>query len=820
MAETKKTDASKKGAIATALISGLIIAICASALTLFLMPSWEQNAQDTQHEMQAQVRAQAISSTLKQLNNNLRSVANTSNLHQGLSEADKTSLQAMSVRLTPRISNANSALLIPANRYGSTQLLALGLELRNNIEKNLVNQTARGEEALPQAYLYQNQAEFSIATAVRSPRSNRVVAVLLARYSGDTLKDDLESADQNGDTSSITQITAQNQLVLSTTSTTQQTANGSTLIPNSNWNAQYIAGTTTLAKSIFPLPLALLLAFLPVLIVPLWQILALRKRENLLQHDIKTLAEYINKLGKGDSRMPPALNDLRLKPLVNATGSLRSKSPKTTKNADESALSPTASKAAQEPGRETSKNKPKPAPKVEMAEHIFRAYDIRGIADQELSNQTVKALGLAIGSEASARGHTQIALACDGRLSSPRIKAAIVAGLKASGQQIIDIGCAPTPLLYFATHELNTNAGIMITGSHNNAEYNGLKLVLEGKPLAGEHIQNIKQRIVDGNYTTGEGSISEDNVNLTYIEKIITDIAIAAPLKIAMDAGNGMAGDLGPRLFEELGCEVIALHCEIDGNFPNHAPDPTRKENLADLSQCVLKSQADIGLAFDGDADRLIVLDSNGEMVEPDALLMLLAQDVVSRNPGADIIYDVKCTRHLGNLISSLGGRPIMWKSGHSFIKEKMLETGALLGGEYTGHICFKERWYGFDDGLYAAARLIEIVSMSGLSLNELLAEFPSSVCTPEIIIETGEKQKFNFVSMLSELGDFGDGKVSKLDGLRVDFKNGWGLVRASNTGPAITMRFEADDDAAIQKIQGLFREQIGLINPALAEEF
>lgn len=281
-----------------------------------------------------------------------------------------------------------------------------------------------------------------------------------------------------------------------------------------------------------------------------------------------------------------------------------------------------------------------------------------------------------------------------------------------------------------------------------------------------------------------------------------------------------MAGEIAPLLLEALGCEVVPLFCDVDGNFPNHAPDPSRAENMEDLAEAVINYGADLGVALDGDGDRIGVVTSDGTFVEPDRLLMLFAQDIVSRNPGADIIYDIKCTRHLNAVISKFGGRPIMWKSGHSLIKEKMLETGALLGGEYTGHICFKERWFGFDDGIYSAARLIEIITTSGMTLEDLLAEFPTSVATPEIILETGDTQKFELVDALIDSAQFGSGKITTLDGIRVDYPDGWGLVRASNTVPALSLRFEADSDEALQRIQTVFREQLGIVNPQLANAF
>jgi phosphomannomutase/phosphoglucomutase len=818
MADKGKPNDALKTNLPPALISGAIALAAALVLALVLLPGWEKQLKLKQYQLLAQQQANAASLILQQLQQSLQAQASSESVTSLLNSGNTELLNAFSQQMQQGLHGSSSALLLPLDGRGASSLNKLGVELRNNIEKNLLNKVYRDEAVSAEAYRFKGDIEFSLAVPVYHNASARPVGALLVRYPVSVLKTATQGIESDTGATALTQ----GQLVLLAQAGDNASQAYTSDIPATSWQARFTPSASNQAEQVIPQPIVLAVTLLPALLIPVWHFLTLRRRDTALVSDLETLSTYVANLRQGDNRMPPALNDQRLKALSDEITHLRSKS-----NKPASRKTPAA---AETPSTEPATPAPTPAPaapaeprkalKVEVPDHIFRAYDVRGVADTEFTDQTVKALGLAIGSEATARGHDCLVLGYDGRLSSPRIKAGLLAGLKASGLEIIDVGCVPTPVLYFATHELGTGAGIMITGSHNAAQYNGLKLVMEGRPLAGEHIQNIKQRILNNNYTTGEGRIREDNVNLAYIDRIVSDIAVAAPLKIAMDAGNGMAGDLGPRLLEELGCEVIALHCDIDGSFPNHAPDPTRPENLEDLANSVRKSGADLGLAFDGDADRLVVLDSDGELVEPDALLMLLAQDVVSRNPGADIIYDVKCTRHLGNLISSLGGRPIMWMSGHSRIKEKMLETGALLGGEYTGHICFKERWFGFDDGLYAAARLIEIVSMSGLAISDLLQEFPKSVCTPEIIIETGESQKFSFIEMLSEHGDFGEGKVSKLDGVRADFEDGWGLVRASNTGPAITLRFEADDQAALDRIQHLFREQIGIVNPSLSDSF
>ncbi|MCB1675021.1 MAG: phosphomannomutase/phosphoglucomutase, partial [Halioglobus sp.] len=389
-----------------------------------------------------------------------------------------------------------------------------------------------------------------------------------------------------------------------------------------------------------------------------------------------------------------------------------------------------------------------------------------------------------------------------------------------SGRDVIDIGLVPTPLLYFATRHLDCRSGVMITGSHNPAEHNGFKIVLQQKTIAAGGIQQVRDRVVEGAFSKGNGRMIREEIIEAYIDEVCQDIAIAVPLKIVIDAGNGATSDIAPRLFEDLGCEVVPLYCEIDGHFPNHSPDTSDEGNLDDLVQAVRRENADLGVAFDGDGDRLAVVTASGEIVRSDILLMIYAQDVVSRNPGADVVFDVKCSRNLTQLITRHGGRPVLWKTGHAFMKEKMAETGALLGGEFSGHMFFGERWYGFDDGMYAAARLAEILSTHGGSLDEAIAAFPATVNTPEILIPVPDEDKFDLMAKIVGSADFATGKVNTMDGIRVDFSDGWGLVRASNTTPALTARFEADTREALEAIMAEFRAQIALVDPDLELPF
>jgi phosphomannomutase/phosphoglucomutase len=451
---------------------------------------------------------------------------------------------------------------------------------------------------------------------------------------------------------------------------------------------------------------------------------------------------------------------------------------------------------------------------------IFRAYDIRGVVGQSLTATTARQIGRAIGSEALQRGRNTVVVGRDGRLSGPMLSHALIEGITSTGCDVKDIGCVPTPVLYFATYYLDTHTGVVVTGSHNPPDYNGLKIVIDGETLSGESIQSLRERIETENFIAGQGSVQTINVVPDYVEKIRSDVDLARPLSVIIDCGNGVAGHVAPDLLRALGCEVKELYCEVDGNFPNHHPDPSKEENLVDLIGVVQSSQADLGLAFDGDGDRLGVVTSTGNVVWPDRVLMLFVMDILERNPGGQIIYDVKCTRHLDTLIREHGGQPLMWKTGHSFIKAKIKETGALLAGEMSGHIFINERWYGFDDALYVAARLLEILAKDSRPSDTIFAELPDSVNTPELNVAMNEGEPPVFINSLLETAHFEGATISTIDGLRADFPDGWGLVRASNTTPVLVLRFEADNQDALARIMGEFRRAMIKVNPHLSLPF
>jgi phosphomannomutase/phosphoglucomutase len=459
------------------------------------------------------------------------------------------------------------------------------------------------------------------------------------------------------------------------------------------------------------------------------------------------------------------------------------------------------------------------------AQSIFKAYDIRGIVGQTLTEPVVRKIGAAIGLVAREKGVGAIVIGRDGRLSGPSLVAALAEGINRAGVDAIDIGMVPTPVVYYATYELETGSGVAVTGSHNPPEYNGLKMMIAGETLHGDAIRALYDMIAADGFDRrfdgiAPGSTRSKDLAEAYLSRIVGDIRMARPIKIAVDCGNGVAGALAPELYRRLGCEVIELFCDVDGNFPNHHPDPAHPENLQDLIRCLRETDAEIGLAFDGDGDRLGVVTKDGQIVYPDRQLMLFAQDVLTRVPGGQVIYDVKCSRNVARHVREHGGEPLMWRTGHSLVKAKLRETGAPLAGEMSGHIFFKERWYGFDDGLYAGARLLEILARE-TDPSRLLNALPNSPTTPELQLKTAEGENFALVERLRSQAKFEQATdVITIDGVRAEYPDGFGLARPSNTTPVVVLRFEADNDAALARIQEDFRRAILAVAPGVTLPF
>lgn len=457
---------------------------------------------------------------------------------------------------------------------------------------------------------------------------------------------------------------------------------------------------------------------------------------------------------------------------------------------------------------------------MDIHPHIFRAYDIRGLVDSQLTPEVVLLIGKALGSLLLELGENEVICGRDGRLSSPVLMENLQKGISSTGCNIIDIGIVPSPLVYFAASVLETQSGIVVTGSHNPPEYNGVKMMIKGNALSADEIQALYHRVLKKDFQIGRGLVSFYDIRSQYVDAVAQQIKLKRKLKIVIDCANGTAGVVAPELYKKMGCEVIALYSDVDGHFPNHHPDPSEPKNLQDLIAAVKKHKADVGLAFDGDSDRLGVITNLGENIWPDRQLILYALDILKKTPGASIVYDVKCSSHVKQMVEQHGGTPIMWKTGHSLVKAKLRETGALLAGEMSGHVFFKDNWFGFDDAIYCGARLLAILAQDNRSSSEIFSKIPDSTNTPELKLPVDEAVKFDLMQRLVKKVNFPNAEISTIDGLRVDFDNGWGLVRPSNTTPCLTLRFEADNAAALNQIKKQFATFLLAEEPSLQLPF
>ncbi|PCM42997.1 phosphomannomutase/phosphoglucomutase [Marinobacter sp. ANT_B65] len=740
---------------------------------------------------------------------------------------------------------------IPRTGNGNGLLGFAGLELARRAEN--------GQPLYPDAFPRESEWYMQMAAPVRNPTSKAVVGSLLVVFDASLLQPLLSVVNTRlgGDMSLVQTVSGAPRTFVGKGSGVDTGTTEVRTLVNPDWTVRYKPGA--LPESAVSTLMVALLVGIPVLVAATlvwWLLISAQKG---LRHEVTSLIQWAHKVFGGERQKVPALkwdmvasagevlyrlSQVTEKRVAKAAENARPKPAKSARPAEALDAEPLFQdkelpdidmldgdedvlgfgsgnndssffSGGEMPGVEEADEF-----SVEMSPDIFRAYDIRGIVGETLSPAIVERIGMAIGSEAISRGLASLCIGYDGRHSSPELADSLARGVMASGCNVIHVGAVPTPVLYFATHYLENGSGVMVTGSHNPANYNGLKIMLGGETLSGAAIQALYRRVQTGDLAAGRGTQSSEDVRRAYLDRILGDIAVAAPLKVVVDAGNGIAGELGPMLIEELGCEVIPLYCDVDGDFPNHHPDPGKPANLVDLIERVKAEGADLGVAFDGDGDRLGLVTNTGKIIWPDRLLMLFARDVVSRNPGADVLYDVKCSRRLAGVISEAGGRPIMWKTGHSLMKAKMKETGALLAGEMSGHIFFAERWYGFDDGLYAAARLLEILGIEDRHSDEVFEDFPEDISTPELNVEVTDSSKFTIMDKLTSEGEFGDGNVSNIDGIRVDYADGWGLCRASNTTPVLVLRFEAETQEALERIKDVFRAQLKNAAPDLVARF
>ena len=457
---------------------------------------------------------------------------------------------------------------------------------------------------------------------------------------------------------------------------------------------------------------------------------------------------------------------------------------------------------------------------MKVNSEIFRAYDIRGIVDEALTEEGIFQIGKAIGSHVLAEGRTSILTARDGRISGPRLLDQFQKGVLSSGCNVVDIGEVPTPLLYFSTFKTNISDGVMLTGSHNPKNYNGLKIVINKRSMTSEKIKKIKSMIEEESFINGSGQLTSLDVKNDYLKELKEKIKMSSKTKVCLDCGNGVGGVIAPKAFKLLGLEVIELYSEVNGNFPNHHPDPSNPKNLKDLQKKVLDTNSDLGIALDGDGDRVGLIDNKGNIIFPDTYMMLLAEDLLRKKTKGSIVFDVKCSTNLEKIIKKFNGTPIMSRTGHSYIKSKIIETNALLGGEMSGHIFFNDDWYGFDDAIYSALRMIEILSKTELTSNEVFNSYPKHFSTPEINLKVPEEDKFKIIDGLKTSIDFSIYELIDIDGIRLENKNSWGLVRASNTSPNLVLRFEGKTESDLLEIKNYFKEILSKIEIDLQLDF
>ncbi|MGM0768666.1 MAG: phosphomannomutase/phosphoglucomutase [Pseudomonadota bacterium] len=829
----------------------LVAGLLAAALIYFLIAG---PAESRRADLQATVEADAAANRLNQHLGLLQSAVAGLAAQRHVREAldNPSDIDTVSAELITALPGIEAVYLFP---YGDIPRSAGGGGILGFAGLDLARRAEGGRSLHPDAFPRDGQWYFQMAAPVRNPDSRAMAGSMLVVFDAAQLRPLLavNNGELGGQTALVQTVGGSSRVVVSSGSGSGEAVERKLSAPD--WSISYAPASAP--TPVVDSTLALILVLVPVLVgaVVVWVLLSGAQRS--IRQDVTALTQWAHKVFSGERIKLPALKW----DVVAATGEVLQRlsqvvDKRVSKAAESARPAVTSTKAAvsaaEEPlfqekdmldidmldgdddvlgfgggsGDDSLAAGASPAveevaaPSVEVPAEIFRAYDIRGIVGETLTEDIVFVIGRAIGSEAAARGVDRLCIGYDGRHSSPDLADALARGVMSTGCDVIHVGAVPTPVLYFATHQLKTGSGVMVTGSHNPANYNGLKIMLGGEALSGEAIQKLLQRIQTGDLTSGQGAQSSEDVRRAYLDRIVGDIAVAAPLKVVLDAGNGIAGELAPMLVEELGCEVIPLYCEVDGDFPNHHPDPGKPENLVDLIARVQAENADLGLAFDGDGDRLGVVTNSGKIIWPDRLLMLFARDVVSRNPGADVLYDVKCSRRLAGVISEAGGRPIMWKTGHSLMKAKMKETGALLAGEMSGHIFFGERWYGFDDGLYSAARLLEILGIEDRHSDEVFEDFPEDISTPELNVAVTEDTKFELVARLGQEGEFGDGSISTIDGIRVDYADGWGLCRASNTTPVLVLRFEAETEDALERIKQVFRDQLQKVAPDLVAGF
>ncbi len=665
----------------------------------------------------------------------------------------------------------------------------------NFIATDLLRQTALGKSPPPVAMNLNKQWVIYIATPIfvnNKPDENTtpdIVGSLLATFSINILKLPLEQKPEFLGHTEILQ-TAKGFTPRSIVSFNEGPSTLTKLVPIQSipgWQLSYSATTAQIGDT--PPPSLLFLFSVAGIIALTIALIAL-----LLRYSHRVL-KLIDNITHSDNEPPsPGLSPEELNKLINETLHLTD--------------SPTTEETGSSQTAENQDRKPYPP-------EVFRNYDIRGRAKDQITVKFAEALGKTLGGNVLADKQSTLAVATDGRTTGPELHEALIEGILSTGCNVVDLGCVPTPVFNFGLYNLSeVSSGVIVTASHNPSQDNGFKIIINQEPMKSHEIARLANTMSEERWPKGDGEYRHHHIVDAYSNAISGDIKTSQPLHIIVDGANGVMGPLAPPVLESLGCQVTPMYCDIDGEFPNHPPDPSDPHNLADLITMVRHENADLGLAFDGDGDRLVAVSGTGRIVWPDELLMIFARDILNREPDARVVFDVKSTRRLAQTIINYGGRPIMCKTGHSFIRRKMQEIDAILGGEYSGHIFFKDRWFGFDDGLYAAARLIEIMGLREQSLDQIVDSFEHTVATPELKVPVPEDQKFGLIKTIANTAEFKDGTLNDIDGLRIEFADGWGLIRASNTSSCLTLRFEANSNEALKAIQDCFKEQISPIIP------
>lgn len=787
----------------------------------------DQASQKRQIQSITQLVAGSISTNIQQRLALIQGLAQQSGLMTLMTDADLAGLSSEQDRLTRLVPDVLRIRLLPAgyNEPDTSEMPNMGYA-----SLLLLRQAEKSDAAMP-AELHQfgtPHQHIAIASAIPSAQDGVVAGVIHAAFSTDLVKKILHGIEEVHGRIELQQaVSSKEPLVIAAKGekpTPGSQPDGVLPVRGSIWQLAYWGGGAGLSLDIMENLLLLAPGLLLFFLVALLLLRLSQQMTNALKRDQQTILSLVEALvvGRPPKSQPAQLGDLQstMEVMEHQIKEFR------TTQAEKTKAKRPAVSGETDMGIKLDEVVAKPPQagamevRVDIPSSIFRAYDIRGIVGETLNEEIVNLLGQGFGSDIFEKGYQSVVVARDNRNSSERLQSALISGLQASGRDVIDIGMVPTPLLYYAVNELDAECGVMVTGSHNPQNYNGLKLVVGGEYPTENEIQDLRRHIDAGQLLQGEGSFDSQEIVNDYIERVISDTRLGQPLKIVLDCGNGAASVVAPELYRQLGCEVVELYCTSDGSFPNHHPDPSDPKNMQDLQKAVVDHQAALGIALDGDGDRIGIVDSSGKLIWPDRLLMYLAIDILTREPGGDIIYDVKCTRHLANIVLSNGGRPLMWKSGHSMLKSKMKETHALLAGEFSGHILFAERWYGFDDGIYVGARLLEILSLDYRTSAEVFAELPESLSTPEYALEMEEGQAENLMAEIEKLPDLPGARVVKIDGLRAEFEQGWGLVRASNTTPALLFRFEANNEEGLQQLQSTFRDMLAKVDPSLQPPF